>query len=141
MKTIHQQLQAQFHHRTIRKRYIALLEGIVSTDKGTISLPLAPDLQDRPRQQVDAVHGKPALTHFEVLSRTANRTRIAFYPQTGRTHQLRVHAAHPQGLGSPIVGDTLYGHPADRLYLHAESLTFTHPVTHERLTVVCPSPF
>ena len=140
-KTIHQQLQAQFHHRTIRKRYIALLEGIVSTDKGTISLPLAPDLQDRPRQQVDAVHGKPALTHFEVLSRTANRTRIAFYPQTGRTHQLRVHAAHPQGLGSPIVGDTLYGHPADRLYLHAESLTFTHPVTHERLTVVCPSPF
>ena len=140
-KTIHQQLQAQFHHRTIRKRYIALLEGIVPTDKGTISLPLAPNLLDRPRQQVDAVHGKPALTHYEVLGRTADRTRIAFYPQTGRTHQLRIHAAHPAGLGCPIVGDTLYGHPADRLYLHAESLTFTHPVTNERITVVCPSPF
>ena len=140
-KTIHQQLQAQFHHRTVRKRYIALLEGIVSTDKGTISLPLAPNLLDRPRQQVDAVHGKPALTHYEVLGHTADRTRIAFYPQTGRTHQLRIHAAHPAGLGCPIVGDTLYGHPADRLYLHAESLTFTHPVTNERITVVSPSPF
>ena len=140
-KTIHQQLQAQFHHRTIRKRYIALLEGIVPTDKGTISLPLAPNLLDRPRQQVDAVHGKPALTHYEVLDRTADRTRIAFYPQTGRTHQLRIHAAHQEGLGCPIVGDTLYGHPADRLYLHAESLTFTHPITNERITVVCSSPF
>lgn len=140
-KTIHQQLQAQFHHRTIRKRYIALLEGIVPTDKDTISLPLAPNPLDRPRQQVDAVHGKPALTHYEVLDRTADHTRIAFYPQTGRTHQLRIHAAHPAGLGCPIIGDTLYGHPADRLYLHAESLTFTHPITHERITVVCPSPF
>lgn len=140
-KTIHQQLQAQFHHRTIRKRYIALLEGIVPTDKDTISLPLAPNPLDRPRQQVNAVHGKPALTHYEVLGRTADHTRIAFYPQTGRTHQLRIHAAHPAGLGCPIIGDTLYGHPADRLYLHAESLTFTHPITHERITVVCPSPF
>ena len=140
-KTTHQQLQAQFHHHTIRKRYIALLEGIVSSDKGKISLPLAPNILDRPRQQIDTVHGKPALTYYEVLSRTANRTLIAFYPQTGRTHQLRIHAAHPDGLGSPIVGDTLYGHPADRLYLHAESLTFTHPITGQRITIVSSSPF
>ena len=140
-KTIHQQLQAQFHHRTIRKRYIALLEGIVTSDQGTISLPLAPDLLDRPRQRVDQEQGKPAITDYEVLSCEAGHTRIAFYPHTGRTHQLRVHAAHPEGLGCPIMGDTLYGHPADRLYLHAESLTFTHPITHERITVVCPSPF
>lgn len=140
-KAIHQQLQAQFHHCTIRKRYIALLEGGVATDEGDIALPLAPDLLDRPRQRVDQTEGKPALTHYEVLSRTANRTRIAFYPHTGRTHQLRVHAAHPDGLGCPIVGDTLYGHPADRLYLHAESLTFTHPVSRQQLTIDCPAPF
>lgn len=140
-KTIHQQLQAQFHHRTIRKRYIALLEGIVTSDQGTISLSLAPDLLDRPRQRVDQEQGKPAITDYQVLSREADHTRIVFYPHTGRTHQLRVHAAHPEGLGCPIMGDTLYGHPADRLYLHAESLTFTHPITEERITVVSPAPF
>ena len=140
-KEIHQQLQAQFHHRTIRKRYIALLEGTVASERGTLSLPLLPDFQDRPRQRVDHELGKPALTDYEVLSRQGGRTRIAFYPHTGRTHQLRVHAAHPEGLGCPIVGDTLYGHPADRLYLHAESLAFTHPATGQRMEISCATPF
>lgn len=140
-KEIHQQLQAQFHHRTIRKRYIALLEGTVASERGTLSLPLLPDLQDRPRQRVDHELGKPALTDYEVLNRQGGRTRIAFYPHTGRTHQLRVHAAHPEGLGCPIVGDTLYGHPADRLYLHAESLAFTHPATGQRMEISCATPF
>ena len=83
---------------------------------------------------VDPVHGKTAITDYEVLERKDGRTRIAFYPQTGRTHQLRVHAAHPLSLHCPIVGDALYGTPAERLCLHAERLEFTHPVTGERMT-------
>ena len=132
-KEAHQCLQAQFEQRLIRKRYIALLEGLVPNDRGSINLPLRPDLHDRPRQVVDLLHGKPALTDYEVLARKDGRTLIAFYPQTGRTHQLRVHAAHPLGLHCPIVGDTLYGTPAERLCLHAEQLEFTHPVTGERM--------
>ena len=132
-KEAHQCLQAQFEQRLIRKRYIALLEGVVPNDRGSINLPLRPDLHDRPRQVVDLLHGKPALTDYEVLARKDGRTLIAFYPQTGRTHQLRVHAAHPLGLHCPIVGDTLYGTPAERLCLHAEQLEFTHPVSGERM--------
>ena len=112
-KDIHKALQTQFFKHEIRKRYIALLDGIVHNDKGTISLPLSPDHQDRPRQMVNHEHGKPAITDYEVLERRDGRTLIAFYPQTGRTHQLRVHAASPEGLGCPIVGDRLYApsHP------------------------------
>ncbi|MDO4163223.1 MAG: pseudouridine synthase [Bacteroides sp.] len=132
-KQAHQHLQAQFAERRIKKRYIALLDGNVAQDSGIIDLPLCLNPLDRPRQVVDYEHGKPAVTRYEVLERKEAQTRIAFYPQTGRTHQLRVHAAHPLGLHCPIMGDTLYGKPADRLYLHAESLELTHPVSGELL--------
>lgn len=134
-KQVHQHLQAQFKNRSVRKRYIALLEGTVVPDKGRIELPLCPNPLDRPRQMVHTGYGKPAITDFEVLERKDNRTRIAFYPRTGRTHQLRVHAAHPLGLHCPIIGDGLYGKKADRLYLHAETLEFTHPVTGEKISI------
>lgn len=134
-KEVHQNLQAQFKNRTIKKRYVALLDGIILPDAGEIDLPLCPDLQDRPRQLVNREWGKPALTRYEVLERKENRTRIAFYPLTGRTHQLRVHAAHPLGLNCPIADDELYGKKADRLYLHAEYLEFRHPVSGEVLSV------
>ena len=123
-------LQNQFLNRTVKKRYIALLEGIVSQDEGTIDLPLRVDLDDRPRQLVCYDYGKQAITHWKVLDRTNARTRIQFTPITGRTHQLRVHSAHQQGLNCPIVGDDIYGQKRDRLHLHAEYLEFTHPLTH-----------
>ena len=97
--------------------------------EGHIELPLSPDPEDRPRQVVDAVHGKPAVTDYTVLHYDSGRTFISFIPKTGRTHQLRVHSAHPLGLNAPIVGDELYGRKADRLYLHAEYLGFIHPVS------------
>ncbi|WP_298131408.1 RluA family pseudouridine synthase [uncultured Bacteroides sp.] len=126
-KKAHQHLQAQFKNHSIRKKYIALLDGIIRQDQGTIELPLRPDPLDRPRQVVDMKHGKTAITHYQVLERTERYTRVAFYPHTGRTHQLRVHAAHPQGLHCPIIGDELYGKKNTRLYLHAESIEFVHP--------------
>lgn len=132
-KAVHQNLQAQFKNHTVKKRYIALLDGPISSDEGTINLPLCPDPQDRPRQIVNEEYGKPAITNYHVLERTPKHTRIAFYPLTGRTHQLRVHAAHSQGLNTPIIGDELYGKKADRLYLHAESLEFQHPVSGETI--------
>lgn len=128
-KTVHQNLQAQFKNRTVKKRYIALLDGLIISDKGTIDLPLCLNPQDRPHQIVNEAYGKPAMTNYQVLERNRNQTRIAFYPLTGRTHQLRVHAAHPRGLNTPIIGDELYGKKSDRLYLHAERLEFMHPVT------------
>lgn len=146
-KEAHQNLQAQFKNRTIQKRYIALLEGEVPQDEGEIRLPLCPDPLDRPRQIVSEEFGKPALTRYRVLERTSGKTLIAFYPQTGRTHQLRVHAAHPLGIHCPILGDELYGRKAERLYLHAEYLAFTHPITSERIEIQkspafprCPMP-
>ena len=134
-KEAHQNLQAQFKNRTIQKRYIALLEGEVPQDEGEIRLPLCPDPLDRPQQIVSEEFGKPAFTRYRVLERTSGKTLIAFYPQTGRTHQLRVHAAHPLGLHCPILGDELYGRKAERLYLHAEYLAFTHPITSERIEI------
>lgn len=140
-KEVHQHLQAQFKNRTIRKRYIARLDGIVASDKGTISLPICPDPLDRPRQIVHETLGKPAVTTYEVLQRSEHQTWIAFYPHTGRTHQLRVHAAHPDGLNAPIEGDTLYGQESDRLYLHAELLEFDHPTTGKRIRIEKPADF
>lgn len=140
-KEAHQNLQAQFKNRTIQKRYIALLEGEVPQDEGEIRLPLCPDPLDRPRQIVSEEFGKPAFTRYRVLERTSGKTLIAFYPQTGRTHQLRVHAAHPLGLHCPILGDELYGRKAERLYLHAEYLAFTHPITFERIEIRAKIPF
>lgn len=140
-KEVHQQLQAQFRHRHIQKTYLAVLQGIVAQDEGRIDLPLLPDPLDRPRQRVDREHGKPATTLYEVLQREEGRTRILFHPLTGRTHQLRVHAAHPDGLHCPILGDRLYGTPSDRLYLHALRLEFIHPVTGEALCLECKAEF
>lgn len=116
--------QQQFIQRTIKKTYRALLDGIPEGDAGVIELPLRPDPMDRPRQAVDRLRGKPATTRWEKIAVENGRTWVHFYPQTGRTHQLRVHAAHPEGLNTPIVGDSLYGTPCDRLYLHAEKLEF-----------------
>ena len=184
-KEVHQHLQAQFASRSIKKRYVAVLDGVimkteketepiteeatliaketVSTKKitkagstGRIELPLCLNPLDRPRQMVSREYGKEAITEYQIISNseriidksesTFNEseriideskgivnesrkyTRIAFYPLTGRTHQLRVHAAHPEGLGCPILGDELYGKKADRLYLHAEYIEFRHPI-------------
>ncbi|RKI00271.1 RluA family pseudouridine synthase [Corallococcus sp. AB038B] len=137
----HASLQRQFLHRDVAKRYVALIDGPVHGDAGTITLPLRVDLDDRPRQIVDPIHGKPAVTDWEVLHRAASHTRVAFHPRTGRTHQLRVHAAHPQGLGAPIVGDPLYGHAGLRLHLHAETLSFVHPATGQRVSFTRAAPF
>ena len=141
-KRVHQNLQAQFKNRLVRKRYVALLEGVVPKDKGTVDLPLCLNPLDRPRQMVHTEHGKPAITDYQVLERLdGKRTRIVFYPRTGRTHQLRIHAAHPLGLHCPIIGDELYGEKADRLYLHAEYLEFTHPITGETVRITKEAEF
>lgn len=130
-------LQNQFLARTVQKEYVAILEKEIQ-GSGTISLPLRPDLTDRPRQVVDTEYGKPALTEYQALG----DCRIRLTPHTGRTHQLRVHCAHEQGLNNPIKGDPLYGRQkADRLYLHAEQLSFYAPETNERLTFRYPAPF
>lgn len=140
-KQAHRHLQAQFENRTVKKRYVALLDGVVPQDTGTIELPLCLNPLDRPRQMVDTAYGKPAITDFEVLERKGNTTRISLYPHTGRTHQLRVHTAHPLGLHCPIIGDELYGKKADRLYLHAESIEFIHPVSGETIRLTRKAEF
>nr|BDT37105.1 pseudouridine synthase [Myxococcus sp. MH1] len=137
----HSALQRQFVHREVHKRYVAWVDGIVTGEEGRIDFPMRVDLDDRPRQIHDPIHGKPAVTEWRVLERRGGRTRVALFPLTGRTHQLRVHAAHPLGLGAPIVGDRLYGRDGERLMLHAESLTLLHPGTGERVTFDCPAPF
>ncbi len=137
----HKALQKQFITRGVEKRYVAILSRPVEADVKTIDLPLRVDLDDRPRQMVCFEHGKKAKTRFEVISRDHQSSRVYFYPLTGRTHQLRVHAAHSKGLGAPIVGDALYGVAADRMMLHAERLSFDHPGTGERMTVEVEAPF
>lgn len=132
---VHRHLQAQFENRSIKKRYIALLDGILPEEEGVIDLPICPDYLDRPRQIVNEELGKTAITRYRVMDRKNGQTRIAFFPLTGRTHQLRVHAAHPLGLNCPIVGDELYGRKAERLYLHAEYLEFIHPVSGQRMVI------
>ncbi|TMO05267.1 RluA family pseudouridine synthase [Pseudoalteromonas sp. S558] len=132
-KRVHKALQKQFIERTVDKRYVALVEGNVPEDSGTIDLPLILDFDDKPRQMVCYKNGKPSLTTWHVLNRKNNVTRLQLYPKTGRTHQLRVHCAHRLGLNTPMVGDTHYGQKADRLHLHAEYLAFTHPITQKRL--------
>ena len=142
-KDIHAQLQAQFEGRSVKKRYIALLEG-VPTDKekkGFIRLPMRPDYDNRPFQLVDDEWGKPAVTRYEILGTEETHTRIAYWPETGRTHQLRVHSAHPEGMDAPIVGDPLYGQPSHRLCLHAEALEFRHPVSGKVMKVHSEPPF
>lgn len=134
-------LQEQFIKHQIRKKYIAMLEASPQQGRlgrsGTISLPLRPDPMNRPRQVVDMEHGKRAVTDYEFL----NSQLVALYPQTGRTHQLRIHCAHPDGLGCPIIGDELYGTKADRLMLHATEIWFRHPVTGDEMHLISPPPF
>lgn len=134
-------MQEQFISKTVKKRYVAILDGIVENDEGTIYLPLRLDLDDRPRQLVCQQFGKSAITRFKVVDRLYGKTRVHFFPETGRTHQLRVHAAHSEGLNTPILGDDLYGTKDKRLHLHAEELTFTHPITKESKTIIVPAPF
>lgn len=141
-KESHKRLQAEFLDRDIKKRYMAVLSGTLAPEvkrEGTIILPLRPDLDDRPRQLVDPIHGKRAITSYRVVDEKNGETLIALYPHTGRTHQLRMHCAHPDGLNCPIKGDNLYGHPADRLWLHAEELQFRHPMTGK--TIIVKDPF
>lgn len=128
-------LQKQFIDRKIKKEYLALLDGIVEKNHGQITLPIRVDLDDRPRQLVCFDFGKMATTEWEVLERKENRTRVLFKPITGRTHQLRVHAAHVLGLNTPIVGDDLYGKMDTRLHLHAARIIFTHPITKEIMDI------
>ena len=145
---VHKALQAQFIRRTVKKKYVALLplsilEKQLPTE-GRIELPLSPDPNDRPRQRVDRTNGKPAITEYRRIGKTIygkealEAVKIELYPLTGRTHQLRVHCAHPDGLGTPIIGDNLYGQRAERLWLHAAHLEFTHPITQERMSFDTP---
>ena len=136
-------LQDQFAARTIKKKYLAVVEGFVEQEHGIIDLPLNSDPFNRPRQIVDFESGKRAITEYRVLETAEweerKVTMLALYPHTGRTHQLRMHCAHKQGLGCPIVGDELYGRKSDRLYLQAESIAFVHPITGKRMHLFCPS--
>lgn len=139
-KDAHKQLQKQFIQRTVTKRYVALLAGIPTTmadqqAAGQISLPLRGDLDDRPRQLVCHEFGKAAQTYWELshIDEMARTARVYLFPKTGRTHQLRVHCAHSEGLNTPIVGDDLYGTRANRLHLHADLLMLQHPVTREQM--------
>ena len=130
-KDAHKALQKQFIERTAEKRYVGLLDGIAEQDHGEINLPMRVDLDDRPRQLVCYEHGKPAFTKWQVLERKYGKTKVYYYPKTGRTHQLRIHSAHQNGMNMPIVGDDLYGQKAERLHLHAQYLGLNHPVTGE----------
>ena len=133
-------LQEQFVKHQVKKKYVAKVEdGRCKKEevRGAISLPLRPDPMNRPRQMVDLEHGKRAVTDYEFLSDDL----VALYPQTGRTHQLRIHCAHPDGLGRPIVGDELYGTKGDRLMLHASEIWFRHPLTGQELHLISPPPF
>lgn len=155
-------LQKEFLHHRVQKKYIAIIgckdqeacdkiwektkkkemkeeeeRSSIATEKQKISLPLMPDYLDRPRQIVNHEQGKEAITEYEVLDRIdATHLRLALYPKTGRTHQLRVHCAHHEGLNAPILGDPLYGNEkASRLHLHAEEITFEHPLTGKEINI------
>ena len=127
-------LQEQFVKRTVGKRYIAIIDGIPEKKSGRIELPLTFDPMNRPRQIVDYRKGKTAVTEYEILETIGSKALIALYPHTGRTHQLRMHCAHEDGLGCPILGDELYGKKAERLYLHCDHLELTHPQTGEKMS-------
>ena len=153
-------LQKQFEERTIKKKYLAIVEGEPRQDHGVIDLPLSSDPLNRPFQIVDHTHGKRAITEYRVLQTVGdgsflfdsketdygqtkkNRPQlfeVALWPHTGRTHQLRVHCAHEEGLGCPILGDELYGRKADRLYLQAQAISFVHPTTGKRMHFELPN--
>ncbi|MHC0061963.1 RluA family pseudouridine synthase [Nostoc sp. UIC 10890] len=139
----HRQLSQQFQQRQIHKVYEAILSGAVKVEQGVIDLPLWGDPENRPEQKVDWQHGKPSLTHFQVMAREGDYTRVEFTPRTGRTHQLRVHAADARGLGVTILGDRLYGCCAvtSRLHLHARELRFEHPQLEKTFHLQAITPF
>ena len=145
-KDVHKALQEQFISHTISKRYTALLDGVITSTEGRIDLPIKLDYDNRPRQMV-AADGKRAVTEYRVMAIEQGRTRIAFYPITGRTHQLRLHSAHHDGLNTPIVGDNIYGRElrkeddGHRLCLHASMLSFRHPITNETVTLESKADF
>ncbi len=134
-------LQGLFLRRQVEKRYVGCVRGQVVGESGEITLSLRPDVDDRPRQLHDPVRGKPCLTRWQVCGRSLDQTRLILEPLTGRTHQLRVHLSHPKGLGTPLLGDRLYGEPGGRLLLHATALKFVHPVTAEVLALESPPEF
>lgn len=134
-------LRRQFARREADLRHVALLDGSVAGEHGVIELPLRTDTDEQHRHLVDPAHGRHAVTEWRVTERTGTRTRVTLLPRTRLEHQLRAHAAHPLGLGAAIVGDALYGHEDTRLMLHADTLTFTHPRTGERLTFESNPPF
>lgn len=133
-------LSMQFEKREIEKTYAAIVEGVIEKKVGMVDFPMRKDMEQRlpPKHIVDCVRGKKAVTEWKVLERYENTTRVALFPKTGRSHQLRVHM---QSIGFPIVGDPIYGCPAGRLLLHAQSLELTHPLTGEPIRLECPAPF
>ena len=139
----HRELSIQFIRRKTRKQYVALLAGELEEESGRLELPFRLDIDNRPMQIYDPVHGKMGITHWKRLALEDGITRVSFRPVTGRTHQLRVHSAHAKGLGIPIVGDPLYGQgkgPGE-LKLHATELAFHHPATNEELVFRSSPPF
>ncbi len=133
-------LSLQFEKREILKTYVALVEGVIEQDEGMIDSPMRKDMEQRlpPKHLIDYLHGKKAITEWRVLERGETTTRVALFPKTGRSHQLRVHM---QSIGHSIVGDPIYGQPAERLMLHAELLSFPHPMTGDPIRLECPAPF
>ncbi len=136
-------LNRQFRERLVTKKYTAVVYGEVSKDSGEVEVAIRPDPDNRPRQLVDEINGKWSLTRFEVLERSSSQTRLALFPMTGRSHQLRVHMAE---IGHPILGCDLYAHEeafnqSDRLMLHATSIGFFHPASKEWLTFDSQPPF
>ena len=141
----HRELSRQFHDREVKKTYIAVVSGVLQQDSGTIDLPMRKDMDPRnaPRQVIDHAEGRPAVTHWWVIERGADRTRLRLQPLTGRSHQLRLHL---KTIGHPILGDDLYASAkvlalADRLLLHSQSLTIVHPETAALMTFESPCPF
>jgi tRNA pseudouridine32 synthase/23S rRNA pseudouridine746 synthase len=134
-KTMHRLLSIQFAQRKVKKEYIAILDGIVTGTEGSIELAFRLDPENRPHQIYDPKYGKTGITRWKNIETEQKQTRILFSPLTGRTHQLRLHSAHPLGLGIPIVGDALYGHgeESDQMLLHASGIIFHHPKTGEQL--------
>ena len=146
---IYKALQKQFINREVKKRYRAILDGVIDKKSGQISLNMCADIYDRPKQMVVMEGGKEAITNYKVIEeielnvgeKLKSCTVIDFYPITGRTHQLRVHSAHQLGLNCSILGDPLYGKRADRMYLHAIEIIFNHPVTQKTVELVLAPQF
>ena len=140
-KRAHKHLQKQFLNRIIKKTYVALLNGRITNIEGEINLPLRVDFENRPCQMVCYENGKHAITKYKVIDVKNGKTLVYFYPITGRTHQLRIHASHKNGLNTPIVGDILYGKASNRLHLHAQTITFIHPIEKKEMSFYVEAEF